>query len=1036
MSTSLFFRGLLAALSLSLLPAVAQAQNATLTGRVVDQTTGQPLSDVQVVVAGTPRGSRTSEDGRFQIVGVPAGTVQVRVLRLGYQAQTRTVTLGADGTESLDFSLTPTATRLDEVVISATGATERRRESGVNTAKIDTAQVNMATVQNFSDVLSSRAPGVVVQQSGGTTGASSRIRIRGSNSISLANDPLLIIDGVRVNNNPNSTSIGVGGFTPSRFNDINPEDVESVEVIKGPAAAALYGTAASNGVIQVTTKRGKAGKARWQANTEYGTVRQVGAYPRNYRQIGITNLTGARQSDCNLDRRAQNLCTPKPDSLISNLPLEIISPFRDGWREQFGTNVSGGSDVAQYYIGGDFEREEGVYPTNGITRGNARANINAQVRSNLQLSLNGGYTGSRLRLLNNDNNGFGAISGSLIGKAFNCHPASEDALYGPRDVACGGDTASRGYFNANHPSTDFFVDDIRQNIERLLGSVQANWQPASWLSVIGVSGMDLVERWDTETFPAVVVDLIPDGYRVSNNTQIRTYSSNVSAAGTFGLRPDLRSVTTVGTQWNREVLSRTDASGEVLLPGTSSLNGTSALFAVDESNSDIITLGYLATQRLEWRDKVFLTGGIRADKNSNFGVNLPFVKYPSAQLSWVVGEEGFFPKQNFVNSLRLRGAYGESGQRPDFRQADKFFNPVAVNVEGNEVSGITIGGAGNADLRPERTKEFEFGFDAGFLNDRANFEFTRYSKQTKDALISRRLAPSIGATVTQIINLGRVDNKGYEYLINVKPLVTERFKLDLTVNGSVNDNKVVDLGKDDLGVPIPPVIFGLGGDTQRHQNGYPLGAYFGRRIVSFNDLNGDGIISRVNCRTYGNTVNPQIVGGPACEIVLSDTAEYGGTGLGRTELAITPSVTLFNVLNIRALFDHRGGVTLNNSTEFFRCSTSGTNCHGIESTDASLLEQARAISTRMGTRAPYFEKADFWKLRELAFTFNAPQRFANSLRASSASITIAGRNLKTWTDYTGIDPELNFSGSDNFSTADFLTQPPVRYWVGRVNLTF
>ena len=470
-----------------------------------------------------------------------------------------------------------------------------------------------------------------------------------------------------------------------------------------------------------------------------------------------------------------------------------------------------------------------------------------------------------------------------------------------------------------------------------------------------------------------------------------------------------------------------------------------------ESNTDIITLGYIATERLEWRDRVFLSGGLREDKNSNFGVNLPFVKYPSAQLSWVVGEEPFFPKTNMMNSLRLRMAYGESGQRPDFRQADKFFNPVAVNILGAEVSGISLGGAGNADLKPERTKEFEFGFDASLFADRVNFEFTKYSKQTHDALIGRVLAPSLGATNTQLVNLGRVDNNGYEYLVDVKALSTDNFKFDISFNGSVNDNKVVDLGCVSLAgvcTPITPIIFGLGGATQRHQNGYPLGGYWDWKLVSFEDKNGDGIISRVNCPTYNGTVNPQIVGGPACEVVLNggtpfgqptskgDTAVYLGNPLGRTELAITPSVTLFNWLNIRALFDHRGGLTLNNSTEFFRCSTSGALCQGIETKTASLLEQAKAIATRMGSRGAYMENANFTKLRELAFTVTLPQTFASSIHAGNASVTLSGRNLHTWTKYTGLDPELNVSSASNFNTADFLTQPPTKYWVGRVNLTF
>jgi TonB-linked SusC/RagA family outer membrane protein len=1053
MSRSQFFLRLTLTLGLTLLPAAAQAQNATLTGRVTDRATSRPLSDVQVFIAGTPRGSRTAEDGRYTIVGVPAGAVQIRVIRIGYEAQTRTINVSAGATQTVDFSLNATATTLDQVVVSVTGQTERRRESGVSTAKIDTSKVNMAAVQNFSDVLSSRAPGVVVQQAGGTTGGSSRIRIRGSNSINLSNDPLLLIDGVRVNNNPNSTAIGVGGQTPSRFNDIDPEDIESVEVIKGPAAAALYGTAASNGVIQVTTKRGKSGRPRWQVNSEYGTVRQQGNYPLNYRQIGTTVGSGARNTDCNLDNQARGICIPKPDSLLAISPITLASPFRDGWREQYGTNVSGGSDVAQYYAGGDFEREEGVYAVNWLQKANVRANINAQVRPNLQLSVNGGYTGSRLRLPQNDNDVLGAISGSLIGKAFDCHtPGQTLAGLPPNDATCGTDTLSRGYRNPNYPATRIFAYDTRQNVERIIGSTQANWQPKSWLSVIGVAGMDLLERYDQETLPAGAVTLFnPEGYREAERAEIRTYSTNAAATGTFGLTSSLRSVTTLGTQWNREAFNQFNAFGDALLPGTSSLGGTSSLFAIGESSSDVITLGYIASERLEWRDKVFLSGGLREDKNSNFGVNLPFVKYPSAQLSWVVGEEPFFPKTSIVPSLRLRGAYGESGQRPDFRQADKFFNPVAVNIQGNEVSGITLGGAGNANLKPERTKEYEFGFDMGLFGDLMNLEFTRYSKQTRDALIGRVLAPSLGATNTQIVNLGRVDNKGYEYLLDVKPITQDNFKFDVSFNGSVNDNKLVNLGCTIVAgvcTPITPIIFGFGGNSQRHENGYALGGYWGYKLVSFQDKNGDGIISRVNCPTYNGVANPQIAGGPACEIVLNggtafgaatspgDTAVYLGSPLGRTELSITPNVTLFKWLNVRALVDHRGGLKLYNSTEQFRCSASGALCEGIETKTASLFDQARAVATRMGAIGQYVEDASFWKLRELAVTVNMPQSFASRLHAGNASVTLAGRNLHTWTNYTGLDPELNAASASNFNTADFLTQPPTKYWIGRLNLTF
>lgn len=1016
-----------AVLAAMLAPLGLYAQTATISGRVVDRASQAPISDAQVSIVGTQRGSRTDAEGNYRIANAPTGSLVIRAQRIGYQAVTQSVNLGAAGTSTVNFSLAAATTTLDEVVVTATGEGQRRRESGVVTARIDTSQIVLANVQNFSDVLSSRAAGVSVQQAGGTTGGSSRIRIRGSNSINLSNDPLLVIDGVRVNNNPNSSSIGVGGQAPSRFNDINPDDIESIEVIKGPAASALYGTAASNGVIQVTTKRGKAGKARWAVSGEYGNVRQIGVYPDNFTQIG-TNLTGTvRNTNCNLDVRARNGCIAKPDSLVSTNPIRNAGDlFRDGWRGSYGLNVSGGGDAAQYYLGGDFEREEGVYSVNHLRKTNLRANITAQPRSDVTLAFNSGYTSSRLRLPQNDNNLFGAISGALIGKAFDCGPTV------PRDISCGGDTSSRGFRTANYPGTRFFQIDTRQDVEHFIGSGNGTWQPRNWLTLIGTAGYDLVDRHDSETIPAIAVPaFIPTGFRASNRAQIRTYTGNGSSIGTFQLRPSVRSVTTLGTQWTREVFQITTANGQTLLPGTGSLAGTSTQFAVNEASSDIVTIGGILQQRLEWRERMFLSAGVRADKNSNFGVNLPFVKYPSANFSYVIGEEDFFPKSRFLEGLRFRAAYGESGQRPDFRQADKFFSPVGVTVQGVDVSGVTIGGAGNAGLRPERTREFEFGFDGSLFEDRIGFEVTKYAKQTRDALIGRRLAPSVGATITQLVNLGRVDNKGLEYLLNIKAFESDRVNLGLTINGSVNDNKVVELGEG-----ITPIIFGLGGDTQRFQSGFPLGAYFARRITSFEDKNGDGIISRVNCPTYGTTVNPQVAGGPACEIVLSDSAEYLGNPLGRTQLSLSPSLGLFNWLKVQAVLDHRGGVTLNNSTEFFRCNVAFNVCNAIQDKNAPLAEQARAVATFMGTRGTYFEDASFWKLRELSFTVTAPKRFANALRAGSASVTVAGRNLKTWTDYTGLDPELNFSAAANFSTADFLTQPPVRYWVTRVNLTF
>src|SRR4051812_43168255 len=266
-------------------PAWAQSTG-TIAGRVIDRQTQRGLGSVQVRIVGSTRGAQTDESGAYRIVNVPSGVAQIAAQRIGYGPQARSVNVEANGTTTVDFQMAVAATTLDQVLVTATGQSERRRESGVSTASIDSGTVNMATVSTFSDVLSSRAPGVVVQTASGETGSGSRIRIRGSNSISLSNDPLLIIDGIRADNSSQSTNLGTGGQQPSRFNDINPEDIENIEIIKGPAAAALYGTAAANGVIQVTTKKGRAGKTKWNSFAEGGKIYDVTSYPANYEQLG------------------------------------------------------------------------------------------------------------------------------------------------------------------------------------------------------------------------------------------------------------------------------------------------------------------------------------------------------------------------------------------------------------------------------------------------------------------------------------------------------------------------------------------------------------------------------------------------------------------------------------------------------------------------------------------------------------------------------------------------------------------------------
>ena len=969
-------------------------------GRVVDRTSNLPVADAQVSLPDGQRGALTAADGTFRIVGIPIGTVRIRASRLGYGAETRVVEVRPGSEAQADFALNAITPALDAVVVTATGEGQRRRESGASVGQIrlDSAVV-LTGVPDFAAVLGGRSAGVRVETGSGTTGTGARVRIRGSNSVSLSNDPLLIIDGVRVSASSSSSTISLGGQSPSRINDLNPADIENIEIIKGPAAAALYGTAAANGVIQVTTKRGRAGRTRWNSYAEYGQQHSVSNFPANYAQIGVTS-GGARTTNCTIDQRTQGLCTAIADSLAVFNPLEAYNPLRVGNRQAYALSASGGGEQATYYIAGTVEQEQGVFDPNKLSRSNLRANIRAQLAPTVDATITAGYLWSDLQLPLNDNSSYGSLGSGLDGLAFNCSPATP----------CGADTRSHGYKTGQLPQ-ELFAIETGQDMRKFVGGVNVNWRPLSWLAAVATVGADIGNRFDHQTIPPGLVVASADmaeGQRRANRFELSTYTANGGLTASRQLTHEWHSTTSVGVQYVREGAFGTQAFGQRLTPGTGSLSGTNALFSVSEETSRNITVGAYVQQQVALGDRLFVNVGLRADRNSAFGSNFGAIVYPSASASWVLSEEPYFHAPAWVNSLRLRAAYGESGQRPGVRDAIEYYTPVAVSMDGVDVPAITLGNPGNAGLQPERSAEAEFGVDASLFEDRVSTELTYYDKATTDALVLRRLAPSLGLTTTRYENLGRVRNRGVEALLRIVPLRTARVTYELTATGSLNRNRV-----EDLGANIAPIIFGFG-STTRHQNGYPLASFFARSYT-FDDANGDGLIAR-------------------SEITLSDTAVYLGSSQPTRELSLAHLVSV-GPFRLNARLDYRGGYVNQNDTEGFRCATV-QNCRGAHDGSAPLAEQARAIAYDIGTRAGYIEDASFWKLREVSAMFVAPERWAQQAHATGLSLSVVGRNLKTWTSYTGFDPEVNSYGQGTFSINDFNTQTPVRTWTARVDLTF
>ncbi len=409
-----------AAAALAMFPVWAFAQGGTITGHVTDAATKAPIPSVQVTIVGTHCGAVTDAQGEYRIGSLQAGALHVRAQRIGFDAVEKTVTIAGSESQTADFALSPRAVALDATVVLANSQTQRVRESGVLTGKVDVDSMNKATVENASDMLQSRVPGVTVTASGGTVGGNAKIRIRGASSLSLSNDPLIIVDGVRVNDDfgdGTNGMIGVGGQAPSRFNDLNPEDIENIEVVKGPAALSLYGTAAANGVIYITTKHGQSGKARWAMHVEGGSDRDQTNWPAN--QAGFTASLPGFEGDTvtGCDNVAVGRQTNAPATgILSWNPLVQASPFTTGNTQNYGLSVAGGGDRAQYYLSGNFDKQVGILEWNQIHHTDVRANVSAQPHDNMNITASVGYVQSRLRLPQNDNNVLGVLGGGLLGR--------------------------------------------------------------------------------------------------------------------------------------------------------------------------------------------------------------------------------------------------------------------------------------------------------------------------------------------------------------------------------------------------------------------------------------------------------------------------------------------------------------------------------------------------------------------------------------------------------------------------------------------
>lgn len=997
------------------LPAFPQ-ESGSVAGQVTVAAKGIPLAGVQIHVEGTSFGTLSDEKGRYSLPSVPAGPHRLRVIHLGFGTVTQDITVAPGQRVTADFALHETAIALDEIVVTATGE-QRRRELGHTIAAIDAVDLlQSAPVTNTFDLLQARAPGVQVINSAGGVGLASRIRIRGSNSLSLSNEPVIYMDGIRIESGA-ETWLGTGGQDLGRLNDLNPEEIESIEIVKGPSAAALYGTKAANGVILITTRKGKPGQRRWNVYAEGGGIRDPYTYPDNYMALD------AGGGYCPVAWQATGRCQGRTLTRYQPLEDERVTIFGAGWRQQYGASVSGGTDQVRYFVSGEWEEEVGPYELKGLYRqrldslgfdvketttrpqqlhkASLRTNLSAHVAESAVLDLNLGYVRSRISLTPNDNTVFSVMRLGYYGAAVR----PERVEYDP------------GIWYGEYSPEMLFGGDQFSDVNRFTGSVRLSWDPLEWLELRAVAGTDIVNREETEHIPTGLLPhhaMYRHGFRQATNRRIDQQTLDLGATGTFQLTSSLGSQLSLGFQFLRDRLHGLGGWTFEQLEGSETIS-TGTDQASYEDTGESRTLGAFMEERLSWRDRLFLAGAVRLDDNSAFGRNFDAIVYPKLSASWLLSEEDWFPEISQVGQIRLRSAWGWSGLQPGSTAALLSLRSIAVNTQEGASSGVVMGNIGNPDLEPETSREVEAGLDAELFRGRLGVEITYYRKVSENALVLRPLPPSTGAPSARWENLASVSNRGLEVGLTATPVSSPAMEWQIHLSGAANENEVLRLGG---------VTFASDMTDPEFREGFPAGSRWARPIESFQDLDGNGIL----------TPN---------EVVIGEEERFLGPMLPAREVSFQNTLTLRGWIRMYALFNYRGGFVVYNATASERCRN--YYCRAMWDPSTPLKEQARVVASQHpDARTPvgFMEDGDFVKLREAGVTLLAPGSWANRIGAEGLSLTLTGRNLATWTGYSGNDPEVNVLGVEHhygtsqWGASDYLSQAPFRYWTVRVNVEF
>ena len=966
-------------------------QTRTITGTIKDSISGEPLTTGVVRVVGTTIGTALRSDGRFTI-NVSAQAVTLQIRSLGHKP--RSVEVGATQS-TVDIALERDNFRLQEVVISgqATGMERKNLATAVGTVDADElAQVPAASIER---ALQGKVTGAHISENSGAPGGGSIVRIRGVTTIIGSFTPLYVVDGVIVSDVQLATGTNFlteavrGRLAPTtdnqdnganRIADLNQYDIEKVEVLKGAAASAIYGSKASNGVILITTKRGRQGAPQFSVTQRFGASKLRHKY-------GVRCFTSADEAVSVFGEAARASWNPSCNDLEEQLYGKLANSY------ETSLNMRGGSETTRFFASVLNKHEGGIMPKSSADKKSLRLNIDQNIGSRVTLGLNGEFaqTVRNPQITQNENNGLS------IPSAIGYSGASWLDL---RRRADG--TYPRNPLGANNPFQTADLFENQEDVNR--GIVSARLQAELWttakqslrLSITG--GGDLFTQKNRVVAPSGLYALegvaLPGSsvlsYAQNNNRNLNTFLVHDYHLPRGGL-----ATTQIGMQDEAVDLDANYVLTQGLIGGLTNIDRGLAV-RVEQNRQRVRDQGFFGQEELLLFDeRLLLTGGIRADRSTNNADPSKLFFYPKASVSYRLPN-----LTSYISELKLRFAIGQSGNQPRYGQ--KFTELTASNLGGRVPTSQLAGTAAAPDLRPERQREIETGFDATMLANRLNIEATVYEKSISDLLQQRTLAPGTGFSQL-IFNGGNLRTRGVELAANV--VAIEGRNWNWRTRASISGSRCTITA-----LPVP--------------------AY--------------GSTAFLNGNTFGRTFTE--VGKSCTQINGNDTLPNGTTVPNRPIDDANPDYNWswshdlsYKNFRLNGLLDGQQGGAIVNVTQFIYDAT-GISPDQLKPRKSGASTGAQRIASFGRTARTYIQDVSYVKLREVTLSYELPRSYLQRIsRSSSARLSLSGRNLLVFTDYqsTG-DPEVNQVSRSAAGGApwDLWAYPPSRtFWLS-VDLGF